>query len=406
MLTALTLSGTGPVTGFPVPGCPCATCASAGRRGLPPRGPARLRLPGGWWLDAAGAVHEPSASTAHRLAPGERLERDHLVVVALTGADAPALLMRAPGAAGLLWAPQAGRLPDATIDHLAALLAGNASAGADADLDAALLGPAAEADPAAPTRAAASLMGVGWSLARLRAAGAVGDRTRCLVIGLGHRQGNPDRLAACLRQWQAQAPEDGAHLRETQPAAAIPFAGGRTLVLGGASSGKSAVAEELLAAFPDVLYVATGPAADRDDAGGDADADDGEWARRVRGHRERRPGWWGTAETQEVAALLGDTDGPILLDAVGTWLAAVLDRAGAWDDRTGWREELAARTDELLRAWRARRAPLVAVSDEVGWSVVPRTAAGRLFRDELGRLNARLADESEHVHVIVAGRLL
>jgi adenosylcobinamide kinase/adenosylcobinamide-phosphate guanylyltransferase len=58
---------------------------------------------------------------------------------------------------------------------------------------------------------------------------------------------------------------------------------------------------------------------------------------------------------------------------------------------------------ELVRAWRAVRVPVVTVSNEVGSGVVPATAAGRLFRDLLGRLNATVAAESETVLLVVAG---
>jgi adenosylcobinamide kinase/adenosylcobinamide-phosphate guanylyltransferase len=213
---------------------------------------------------------------------------------------------------------------------------------------------------------------------------------------VGHRQGDPDRLAACLAHWGARIPADGTWLEGSHRA---PI-GGRTLVLGGAASGKSGLAEHLLAAEPEVLYTATGPVVDL------RSRPDAEWAERVSRHRERRPAWWRTEETHEVATLLAKAEQPVLLDSIGTWLAGVLDRSGAWQDQEGWRRRLAADTDLLVRAWRARRAPLVAVSDEVGWGVVPATASGRCFRDELGRLNRRLADESERVLVVVAGRVL
>ena len=45
----------------------------------------------------------------------------------------------------------------------------------------------------------------------------------------------------------------------------------------------------------------------------------------------------------------------------------------------------------------------MAVSNEVGSGVIPATASGRLFRDELGRLNARLAARSEQVWLCTAG---
>lgn len=78
-----------------------------------------------------------------------------------------------------------------------------------------------------------------------------------------------------------------------------------------------------------------------------------------------------------------------LIDDVGGWLACDLDRSD---------------TDELLCAVEAFASPLVIVSPEVGMTVVPATAAGRRFADELGRLNQRLADICERVVLVVAGQ--
>jgi adenosylcobinamide kinase/adenosylcobinamide-phosphate guanylyltransferase len=176
----------------------------------------------------------------------------------------------------------------------------------------------------------------------------------------------------------------------------------RVLVLGGARSGKSERAELRLAGEPDVTYVATGPAG----------AGDSDWAARVAAHRARRPAWWRTAETTDLAGLLATARGALLIDGIGTWLAAVLDDCGAWDDRDARDDrgagpaELAGRIAELIGAWRQTSAQVVAVSDETGLGVVPATPAGRLFRDELGRLNQALAAESEETELVVAGRVL
>jgi adenosylcobinamide kinase/adenosylcobinamide-phosphate guanylyltransferase len=67
---------------------------------------------------------------------------------------------------------------------------------------------------------------------------------------------------------------------------------------------------------------------------------------------------------------------------------------------------LAGRIGGLVGAWRQTRARVVAVSDEAGLGVVPATPAGRLFRDELGRLNQILAAESEEAELVVAGRVV
>ena len=90
------------------------------------------------------------------------------------------------------------------------------------------------------------------------------------------------------------------------------------LVLGGARSGKSERAELRLAGEPEVTYVATG----------NRGADDPDWAARVAAHRARRPAWWRTAETTDLAGLLATARGALLIDGIGTWLAAVLDECG------------------------------------------------------------------------------
>jgi len=81
----------------------------------------------------------------------------------------------------------------------------------------------------------------------------------------------------------------------------------------------------------------------------------------------------------------------------------VLDEAGGWERRTGYDTAAQRRVDALVGAWRERRTTAVAVSDEVGWGVVPDTWSGRLFRDQLGLLNQSLARESDEVWLLVAG---
>lgn len=87
-----------------------------------------------------------------------------------------------------------------------------------------------------------------------------------------------------------------------------------------------------------------------------------------------------------------------------------MDAVGAWDDEVwaagGGQRALRARTEALVSAVRSTRRTVVAVSNEVGSGVVPATASGRRFRDELGRLNAAVAAECEHVLLVVAGQAL
>jgi adenosylcobinamide kinase/adenosylcobinamide-phosphate guanylyltransferase len=167
----------------------------------------------------------------------------------------------------------------------------------------------------------------------------------------------------------------------------------RTLVLGGIRSGKSQWAEAEIAVAAQhgpVRYVATGAPAGADD----------EWARRVCAHRQRRPHDWLTCETTDVpGALREDRSTATLVDDIGGWLTAEMDRCGAW---TGGSVTGAA--DDLVAAVAEFSAPLALVSPEVGLTVVPATAAGRRFADELGALNQRLAATCERVVLIVAGQ--
>jgi adenosylcobinamide kinase/adenosylcobinamide-phosphate guanylyltransferase len=164
----------------------------------------------------------------------------------------------------------------------------------------------------------------------------------------------------------------------------------RVLVLGGIRSGKSEWAESVIANRRDpVRYLATGPV-----------ADDEAWAARVSAHRARRPRHWSTVETPDVVEQLRSDDaGATLVDDIGGWLTAVMDRTQAW---TGG----SARTDvdDLVDAVAEYRADLVLVSPEVGLTVVPATEAGRRFADELGVVNQRLAGVCDRVVLVIAGQ--
>ena len=170
----------------------------------------------------------------------------------------------------------------------------------------------------------------------------------------------------------------------------------RVLVLGGARSGKSSHAERLLARERVVEYVACGRVPGPEDP---------EWADRVALHRARRPASWRTVETLDLAGVLGRSGPPVLVDCLTTWLAGTMDEFGAWDDRPGpgADDRLAGAVDELLSAWSSTRRRVVAVSNEVGSGIVPATASGRRFRDEMGVLNARVAAASQRVELVTAG---
>lgn len=159
-----------------------------------------------------------------------------------------------------------------------------------------------------------------------------------------------------------------------------------TLVLGGARSGKSRHAEGLVARLPSPwLYVAT------------AEAFDDEMRKRIDEHRRRRDGRWRTIEApRELAQVIRAEAGrgaPMLVDCLTLWLSNVM-LAGADVERA---------CGELLAALGDTAGPVVLVSNEVGWGIVPETALARAFRDAQGVLNSRVAEIAGHVVLVAAG---
>lgn len=155
-----------------------------------------------------------------------------------------------------------------------------------------------------------------------------------------------------------------------------------TLVLGGARSGKSDLAERLVARSDlPVTYVATGEATDDD------------MSARIAIHRLRRPAHWRTVESgADLAGVVADISGSVLVDSLGTWLARL----------DGFRADVDALAAVLVK----RPGLTVVVSEEVGMGVHPSSEAGRQFRDALGELNRVVADVADEVLLVVAGRAL
>lgn len=177
----------------------------------------------------------------------------------------------------------------------------------------------------------------------------------------------------------------------------------RVLVTGGVRSGKSRHAEALLAGASTVTYVAPGPTPDRET--------DPDWADRIASHQAHRPAHWVTLETADLAPALA-RDGAIIVDCMGTWLAAVIDAHDLWERPSDEVTDTAlGLLDEVVATLTARSdvagvADVVIVTNEVGLGVVPEHRSGRLFRDVLGLINQRLAQACDEVHLVVAGRVL
>lgn len=158
-----------------------------------------------------------------------------------------------------------------------------------------------------------------------------------------------------------------------------------TFVLGGARSGKSRHAEELISALPPPwTYVAT------------AGAYDDEMRQRIAEHRARRDGRWVTldAPLQLAETLAKVADGaPVLVDCLTLWLS----------NQMLAERDVEAESAKLVEVLAERRGPWFVVSNEVGLSIVPDNALGRRFRDAQGRLNQQVAKIADEVIFMVAG---
>ena len=162
-----------------------------------------------------------------------------------------------------------------------------------------------------------------------------------------------------------------------------------TLILGGTRSGKSELAERIAGSYGlPVTYTAPSVVNPCDD----------EHAARIAAHQARRPGEWDTVECAtpaDLPSLLRRINGVALVDSLGSWVAGFPDLRSSPHDEA-----------RLFLALQTRTEPTVVVSDEVGLSVHPPTAAGRRFADILGNLNQRVAAVADRVFLVMAGRAM
>jgi len=172
------------------------------------------------------------------------------------------------------------------------------------------------------------------------------------------------------------------------------------LILGGARSGKSALAEQrAVASGLAVTYIAT------------AQVGDGEMARRIAHHQQRRPKDWGLVEEPlHLARVLQAEAAPerlLLVDCLTLWLSNLLFQgqagrqaeAGEAVDCPLLKEE----TDALLETLPTLPGRILLVSNEVGLGIIPLGAVTRLYVDEAGRLNQRIAALAQQATLVVAG---
>jgi adenosylcobinamide kinase / adenosylcobinamide-phosphate guanylyltransferase len=180
-----------------------------------------------------------------------------------------------------------------------------------------------------------------------------------------------------------------------------------TLLTGPVRSGKSDLGQRLAAATGRAVTVAVA-----------GTADDAEMRMRIERHRADRPAGWTTLEL--TAAVLAGDDGPagwvaavpedhvLLVDCLGTLVAALMAASGPFEEIVAPQRqadlETAVRT--VTEALVRRAGETIVVSNEAGWGVVPEYAAGRLFRDLLGRGNRELASAADRAYLVVAGRAI
>jgi adenosylcobinamide kinase / adenosylcobinamide-phosphate guanylyltransferase len=162
-----------------------------------------------------------------------------------------------------------------------------------------------------------------------------------------------------------------------------------TFLLGGARSGKSALAVRTASSWSGpVVFVAT------------ATAGDEEMAERIRRHQaERPPGWSTVEEPVQLREAVGGVpnDACLLVDCLSLWVANLLE--------AGWQEDAVEEEATAVALTVASREALtLVVSNEVGLGVVPETPLGRRYRDVLGRVNAIFAEAASEPLLVVAGR--
>lgn len=160
-------------------------------------------------------------------------------------------------------------------------------------------------------------------------------------------------------------------------------------ICGGAKSGKSSFALRLAESFPaPYLYVATGEARDEEML-----------TRILRHQQERGPAWKTREEPLALAEALLQADGRygvILVDCLTLWVSNLLTRENQ-------PTEVAAEADRLCRVLEAMATPVILVSNEVGWGIVPDNPLARSFRDEAGLLHQKIAALADLAVLVVSG---
>lgn len=158
-----------------------------------------------------------------------------------------------------------------------------------------------------------------------------------------------------------------------------------TLVTGGAKSGKSRHAEAIVKAqHGAAIYIATGQALDA------------EMAERISAHKAQRgTGWLTVEEPHDLCGALIRTDGQgtRLVDCMTLWLSNIFLAETEWQ----------AALEDVLKTLAVQQSPVVLVTNEVGWGIVPMSEMGRRYRDASGVMNQRIAAIADSVVMVSCG---
>ncbi len=158
-------------------------------------------------------------------------------------------------------------------------------------------------------------------------------------------------------------------------------------ICGGAKSGKSRFAQNLAESLPAPrLYVATGEALDEEMS-----------ARILRHQQDRGPDWQTREEPLALAGALRGSNGHfgvILVDCLTMWLSNLLTRREA---------DLEEEKRQLAEVLPRMQTPVIVVTNEVGWGIVPANPLARRFRDVAGTLNQHIASLADVAVLVVSG---
>jgi adenosylcobinamide kinase/adenosylcobinamide-phosphate guanylyltransferase len=169
-----------------------------------------------------------------------------------------------------------------------------------------------------------------------------------------------------------------------------------TLILGGARSGKSTLAQQMAdKAGGKVLFVAT------------AEAGDAEMAARIEAHKQARPAHWTTLEAPfglgpKITAALRD-EKTVVIDCITLLVNNLFQHHGWPEDQDLIERVVREEIDGIIRSMDKARADFIVVSNEVGLGIVPGDPLSRIYRDVLGRANQVLAARADTVLLLVAG---